>query len=86
MGRKKSALPAHVVGTGTFGIVRGYTHAAISENTLKAYAKDWEHLARWCRMEGAVPVPPSPEVVWLYPADLTSGSPVGYRRARPMRE
>jgi len=57
-GQEKSALPAHVVGTGTFGTVRGFAHAANSENTLKAYPKDWEHLARWCRMKGAVPAPP----------------------------
>ncbi len=35
-GQEKSALPAHVVGTGTFGTVRDYAPAAISDNTLKA--------------------------------------------------
>ena len=27
---------------------------ALSENTLKAYTKDWAHFARWCRMKGTV--------------------------------
>jgi site-specific recombinase XerD len=72
------ALPAHVVGSGTLdrlvNTARGYARAAASENTLKAYAKDWTHFARWCRMKGAEPLPPSPEMIGLYLADLASGS------------
>ncbi len=43
-----------------------------SENTLKAYAKDWAHFARWCRMRGADPLPPSPQLIGLYIADLAA--------------
>jgi integrase len=52
---------------------RDYARAAASDNTLKAYAKDWSHFARWCRMKGAEPLPPSPEMIGLYLADLASG-------------
>ena len=47
---------------------------AASANTLKAYAQDWAHFTRWCRMAGAAPLPPTPETVALYLADLASGS------------
>ncbi|WP_127657551.1 tyrosine-type recombinase/integrase [Alexandriicola marinus] len=71
-------LPAHVTGSGSLErlvkTASNYARAAASENTLKAYAKDWEHFARWCRIKGADPLPPSPEMVGLYLADLTSGS------------
>ena len=72
------ALPAHVAGSGTLDrlvdTARDYARAAASENTLKAYAKDWTHFARWCRMKGAEPLPPSPEMIGLYLAHLASGS------------
>lgn len=72
------ALPAHVAGSGTLDrlvdTARSYARAAASENTLKAYAKDWAHFTRWCRMKGAEPLPPSPEMIGLYLADLASGS------------
>ena len=72
------ALPAHVAGTGTLdrlvNTARDYARVASSENTLKAYATDWTHFTRWCRMKGAEPLPPSPEIVALYLADLASGS------------
>ncbi|NSY40650.1 tyrosine-type recombinase/integrase [Leisingera sp. ANG59] len=71
-------LPSHVAGSGTLDrlvdTARGYARAAASDNTLKAYAKDWTHFARWCRMKGAEPLPPSPEMIGLYLADLASGS------------
>ena len=70
------ALPAHVAGSGALDrlvdTARGYASAAASDNTLKAYAKDWAHFARWCRMRGADPLPPSPELVGLYIADLAA--------------
>jgi len=70
------ALPAHVAGSGALDrlveTARGYAMAAASDNTLKAYAKDWSHFARWCRMRGADPLPPAPELVGLYIADLVS--------------
>ncbi|MBC7216280.1 MAG: tyrosine-type recombinase/integrase [Burkholderiaceae bacterium] len=72
------ALPPHVAGSGNLDrlvdTARDYARAAASENTLKAYAKDWAHFSRWCRMKGAEPLPPSPEMIGLYLADLASGS------------
>lgn len=71
-------LPAFVAGSGALDrlvdTARDYARAAASENTLRAYAKDWAHFARWCRMKGARPHPPSPEIIGLYLADLASGS------------
>jgi integrase len=51
---------------------RGYARAAASDNTLKAYAKDWAHFARWCRLKGTDPLPPSPNLIGLYLADLAA--------------
>jgi integrase len=72
------ALPSHVAGSGTLDrlvdTARDYARASTSENTLKAYAKDWAHFARWCRMKGVEPLPPSPELIGLYLADLASRS------------
>ena len=52
--RDTIALPSHVAGSGTLDrlveTARDYARQAVSENTLKAYAKDWAHFARWCRM------------------------------------
>lgn len=73
---KDVALPTHVAGSGTLDrladTARDYARTAASDNTLKAYAKDWAHFARWCRMRGADPLPPSPELVGLYLADLAA--------------
>lgn len=70
------ALPSHIAGSGTLDrlveTARDYAQAAASENTLKAYAKDWAHFARWCRMRGADPLPPSPQLIGLYIADLAA--------------
>ena len=72
------ALPSHVAGSGSLDrlvdTARDYARAAASNNTLKAYAKDWAHFARWCRMKGAEPLPPSSEMIGLYLADLASGA------------
>lgn len=38
----------------------------MQQSPLKAYAKDWAHFRRWCRMKGAEPLPPSPEMIGLY--------------------
>jgi integrase len=73
------ALPSHVAGSGILDrlvvTARDYARAAVSENTLSAYAKDWAHFARWCRMRGADPLPSSPELIGLYIADLAA--PIG---------
>ena len=72
------SLPSFVAGSGSLyrlvDTARDYARAAASDNTLKAYAKDWAHFARWCRMRGAEPLPTSPEMIGLYIADLASGS------------
>jgi integrase len=76
MERDTIALPAHVAGSGTLDrlveTARDYARQAASENTLKAYAKDWAHFARWCRMRGADPLPSSPPLIGLYIADLAA--------------
>lgn len=76
MERDTIALPSHVAGSGTLDrlveTARDYARQAASENTLKAYAKDWAHFARWCRMRGAEPLPPSPQLIGLYIADLAT--------------
>ena len=51
---------------------RDYARQAASENTLRAYARDWAAFARWCRMRGTAPLPPSPELVGVYIADLAA--------------
>ena len=72
------ALHSHVAGSGSLDrlidTARDYARAAASDNTLTAYAKDWAHFTRWCRMKGTEPLPPSPEMIGLYLADLASGS------------
>ena len=74
--RDPITLPSHVAGSGALDqlveTARDYAKQAASENTLKAYAKDWAHFSRWCRMKGTEPLPPSPEIVGLYLADLAA--------------
>lgn len=71
-----AALPEHVAGSGPLDrlveTARGYARQAASDNTLKAYAADWAHFARWCRLRGAEPLPPSPALTGLYIADLAA--------------
>jgi len=76
------ALPSQVAGSGTLDRLvenaRDYARTATSENTNKAYAADWKHFARWCRLKGPDPFPPSPELIGLYLTDLaapTNGAP-----------
>jgi len=76
------ALPPHVAGSGTLDrlvdTARDYATASTAENTNKAYAADWKHFARWCRLKGTDPLPSSPEMIGLYLTDLaapTGGSP-----------
>ena len=70
------ALPSHLAGSGVLDrlveTARDYARAAVSENTLAAYAADWAAFARWCRMRGAEASPPSPELIGLYIADLAA--------------
>lgn len=73
---KTLSRPSHVPSSGTLDrlveTARDYARAAASENTLKAYATDWAHFARWCRMRGADPLPSSPQLIGLYIADLAA--------------
>lgn len=70
------ALPSHVAGSGTLErlveTARDYAKASTAETTDKAYAADWKHFARWCRLKGAEPLPPSPEMIGLYLTDLAA--------------
>jgi integrase len=74
--RDMIALPSHVVGYGALDrlveTARDYARQAKSENTRSAYAKDWAHFSRWCRMRGADPLPSSPQLIGLYIADLAA--------------
>jgi integrase len=69
-------LPIHVAGSGTLDCLvdtaRDYARQATSENTNKAYKKDWAHFSSWCRRRGADPLPPSPELVGLYIANCAA--------------
>jgi len=72
------ALPVHVAGSGSLDrlvdAARDYAKASTAENTNKAYAADWSHFARWCRLKGTEPLPPSSEMIGLYLADLAAPS------------
>jgi integrase len=56
---------------------RAYARGAASPNTLRAYARDWAHYARWARRHGGDPLPPSPEMVGLYLAWCAAPRPRG---------
>ena len=85
LGDRQIALPSPVAGSGSLDrlveTARDYARQAVSENTLKAYAKDWAQFARWCRMRGADPLPASPELIGLYIADLAA--PQGKASSQP---
>ena len=69
-------MPAHIAGSGKLDrlvkTARDYAEHAACDNTRRASARDWAHFARWCRMREADPLPPSPELVGLYIADLAA--------------
>ena len=80
--RPDIALPDHVAGSGSLDrlihTARDYARKATSENTNRAYKKDWTHFNSWCRWRGANPMPPSPALVGLYITECASpqdGSP-----------
>ena len=77
-GQPPIAAPSDVAGSGALDrlveAARDYAHLAVAENTLKAYAKDWAQFARWCRMRGADPLPPAPQLLGLYIADLAASA------------
>lgn len=59
-----NALKAQIAGSGALDrlveTAPDYARAAVSENTLRAYAKDWAAFARWCRKRGAALLPRRP--------------------------
>lgn len=69
-------LPDDVAGSGALDRLvdraRNYAQAATAENTTKAYAADWAHFTRWCRLNGTDPLPPSAQMIGLYLADLAA--------------
>ena len=48
----------------------GSSGATVAAATQQAYAADWAHFTRWCRMNGADPLPATPALVGLYLASL----------------
>ena len=60
-GHTTIAPPSDVAPSGTLDRLAetalNYARAAVSENTRRAYAKDWAHFARWRRMRGTDPFP-----------------------------
>lgn len=70
------ALPGRVAGSGALDRLvagaRDYARDAVAPGTLRAYAQDWAHFERWCRRLGALPLPPSPELIGLYLTDCAS--------------
>ncbi len=72
----KITLPSHVAGSGTLNrlveTARDYAKASTAQNTNKAYAADWRHFSRWCRLKGTDPLPPPPEIIGLYLTDLAA--------------
>ena len=76
--QKPTTPPAHTAAFSTLSppdeIAHNYALNRVSENTLKAYAQDWAHFARWCRMKGTAPLPPAPEMIGQYLADLATPS------------
>ncbi len=90
----QTEAPAGLAGSGALDrlaeAARDYARAAASENTLKAYAKDWAHFTRWCRRHGADPLdgcsapegsepagqPSDPQLIGLYLTSLATPSGV----------
>ena len=61
---------------------RDYARGARADNTRRAYAADWRHYAAWCARRGLEPLPPEPQTIGLYLADLASEIPAGAKRGR----
>lgn len=61
---------------------RAYARNAKAENTQRAYAADWRHYNAWCMRRGVPPLPPDPQAIGLYLADLASETSLARRRTR----
>ena len=48
---------------------RDYADASRADNTIRAYASDWNDFTTWCDGAGAEPLPASPATVALYLTD-----------------
>lgn len=70
------ALPEQVAGSGNLDRLvdqaRDYARQAMADTTNRAYAADWAHFSRWCRLRGADPLPPDPQLIGLYIAHCAS--------------
>jgi len=72
MPKSPGSLPASGAVDRLADTARDHAYDAASDNTRKAYRADWAHFSRWCRQKGASPLPPAPELVGLYLADLAT--------------
>ena len=61
---------------------RDYARSARAANTRRAYAADWRHYAGWCARRGLPELPPDPQLIGLYLADLASETLPGRRPSR----
>jgi integrase len=79
----KSTVPQDLlVSTGQGGAVarledlaqraRAFVEAAKAENSRRAYRSDWRQFESWCRSQGLVHLPATPETVTLYIAALAA--------------
>jgi site-specific recombinase XerD len=63
----------------------GPTESTISEHTRKAYATDWAHYTRWCRLNGHPALPPSVAHIENYLTDLSRSSQLASSSLRRRR-
>ncbi len=61
---------------------RAYARNAKAEHTRRAYEADWRHYTAWCMRRGVAPLPPEPQAIGLYIADLASETRPGGQGGR----
>ena len=49
-----------------------FAKGAKAENTLRAYASDWEHFRRWCEKLAIAPLPADPRMLAMYLTDCAA--------------
>ncbi|MEE2946002.1 MAG: integrase [Pseudomonadota bacterium] len=59
---------------------------SISENTRRAYAADWKHFTRWCRITGLQPLPLDHQMIARYLDQLINTKTDDQARALPTIE
>jgi integrase len=52
---------------------KDYAKRASSQNTRRAYAKDWNHYTSWCRRHAVDPLPAEPQKIGLYISACAAG-------------